>query len=84
MMYIIADFKVQEKAKLNERLSAEVAAAQADPRTKTGMGVLLPVINLIASRWLFHSTFHSESPKKTIKCAGTNELRFPFILETPH
>lgn len=40
-MYIVADFKVQEKATLNERLSAEVAAAHADPRTKTGMGVLL-------------------------------------------
>lgn len=41
MVYIIADFKVQEKATRNERLSAEVAAAHADSRTKKGMGVLL-------------------------------------------
>ena len=40
MIYLIADIKVQEKATLNERLNAAVAAAHADPRTKTGMGVV--------------------------------------------
>ena len=40
-MYLIADIKVQEKATLNQRRNASVAAAHADPRTKTGMGVLL-------------------------------------------
>jgi hypothetical protein len=40
-MYIIADIEAQEKATLYERLNAAVAAAHADPRTKTGMGVLV-------------------------------------------
>lgn len=40
-MYKIADIKVQDKATLNERLNAAVAAAHADPRTRAGMGVLV-------------------------------------------
>lgn len=40
-MHKIADIEVQEKAGLNEKLDAAVAAAHSDPRAKGGMGVLI-------------------------------------------
>lgn len=40
-MHKIADIEVQEKAGLNEKLNAAVAAAHSDPRAKGGMGVLI-------------------------------------------
>lgn len=37
-MHKIADIEVQEKAGLNEKLDAAVAAAHSDPRAKGGNG----------------------------------------------
>lgn len=70
-MYIIADIEVQDKAMPYERLNAAVAAAHADQRTKTGMGVLVTLTNSTGSPWLSHPTFPSESPKKR---SGVSEL----------